>query len=232
MAPTSGPIRILVTGFGSFPGARKNPTEALVRALGKDKARLARLGIKLEVEILPVVYAEILSRLEALTQTYRPDAILHLGLAARRKVFSIETRAVNRLSRLRPDASGAVAARLQIRPGAPQHARSTFPAVEVVTALRRAGVASRLSSNAGRYICNQALYLSLARGDAPQVGFIHVPRLARRSPRGRSEGGRGPTQDDLTRAAIIAVQLMARKLRRGRVDALASPRSEPVLGMT
>lgn len=217
MALTSGPARILVTGFGAFPGARDNPTAALIQALGKDTARLARLGIRLELAILPVVYAEIAPRLEALTRTYRPDAILHFGLAARRKLVSIETRAVNRLSLLRPDASGAVAAHRQILPCAPQHARSTFPAVEIVAALRRAGMASLLSSNAGRYICNQALYLSLAHSDARQIGFIHVPRLARRIRHGAFTAGQRPTLDDLCRAALIAILAMARKLRRHRL---------------
>jgi len=228
MAPISDPIRILVTGFGSFPGARKNPTKALVRALEKDRPRLARLGIQLALEILPVVYAEIAPKLQSLAKAHRPDAILHFGLATRRKALSIETRAVNRLSLLRPDASGGVAAHLQILPGAPQHARSTFPAVEIDAALRRAGMASRLSNNAGRYICNQALYLSLAWSDARQIGFIHVPSLARPSPRGTSEGGHRPTRHDLPRAAIIAILAMARQLRRIRSIAPKSPCSEPV----
>lgn len=202
---------VLVTGFGPFPGTRSNPSEALVRALGKDRPRLARLGIRLELEILPVAYAEVASRLEALTQKFRPDAVLHLGLAARRKTVSIETRAMNRLSLLRPDARGATAGQLRIYPGARQHLRSTFPAVEIATAFRRAGIACRLSCNAGKYICNETLYLSLARGASRQVGFIHVPHVAPHSRRRTLTAGRRPSLDDLTRAAIVAILVMARK---------------------
>jgi len=216
MARVSGPVRILVTGFGSFPGVRKNPTAALVHALEKDRPRLARLGIRLELESLPVVYAEIASRLEALSRVHRPDAILHFGLAARRRRVSIETRAMNRTSLLRPDASGARAKGFQILPGEPQSLRSTFPAVEIAAALERAGIASRLSDNAGKYICNQTLYLSLAHGGARQVGFIHVPHLAGRNRRETQETGRRTTLDDLARAAIVAILAMARKLRRNR----------------
>jgi|AGTN01.3.fsa_nt_gi Pyrrolidone-carboxylate peptidase (N-terminal pyroglutamyl peptidase) len=210
MAQALDPVRILVTGFGAFPGTRSNPTVALVRTLEKDRPRLARLGIELALEILPVVYAEIAPRLEALTKAHRPDAILHLGLAVRRKSVSLETRAVNRASLLHPDASGATAARLQILPSASQSLRSTFPAVEIATALERAGIASRLSNNAGKYICNQTLYLSLAHGGARQVGFIHVPHPARRNRRGTEANGSRPTLDDLTRAAIVAILVMAR----------------------
>jgi pyroglutamyl-peptidase len=214
MVAPSRPVCILVTGFGAFPGTRQNPSAALVRALEKDRTRLARLGIALELATLPVVYAEIAPSLEALTCASRPDAILLFGLAARRKRVSIETRAANRLSRLRPDASGATPARLQILPCAPHAIRSTFPSREIAAALDRAEIACRLSSNAGTYICNQALYLSLAQTKAPQVGFIHAPRLAagRRYQR-NSEHGHTPTLDDLRRAAIIAVVSMARKLR-------------------
>lgn len=210
--------RILVTGYGAFPGTRHNPTEALVRALKKDRPRLARLGIALELAILPVVRAEIGPRLDSLARTYEPDAILHLGLAARRKRVSVEMRAVNRASLLRPDASGTPAGKLQIVPGAPLTLRSTFPAVEIAAAFDRAGIDSRLSINAGKYICNQTLYLSLAQGAARQIGFIHVPRLARCR-------GHRPTLDDLVRAAVIAILAMARKLRRApalRPEALAT----------
>src|SRR5438445_2022144 len=111
-------LRVLVTGFGRFPGARHNPTALLVRALGGHRARLARLGIELERAVLPVKYAEVARKLEELDKTLKPDAILHFGLAARRKFFSIETRALNRLSLLHCDASGARAPRHAIIPGA------------------------------------------------------------------------------------------------------------------
>jgi hypothetical protein len=51
------PLRVLVTGFGSFPGTRDNPTALLVHALGGHRARLARLGVELETDVLPVNYA-------------------------------------------------------------------------------------------------------------------------------------------------------------------------------
>lgn len=231
-APISGPIRVLVTGFGAFPGARSNPTAALVGALQRDRPRLARLGIELVLEILPVAYAEVAPRLESLGAAHRPEAILHFGLAARRKRISIETRAVNRVSRFRRDAAAAMAERGVVLPGFPLHLRATFGAVEIAAALRRAGIDGHLSNNAGKYVCNQTLFLSLARSDAAQIGFIHVPRLARGHPRGCAARDR-PTRDDLThddliRATIFVILTMARKaraLRRGQ--AAAKPGTTP-----
>lgn len=217
---TSGTVRVLVTGFGPFPGVRKNPTGTLVHALEKHKSRLARLGIELELVVLPVVYAEIAARLETLAQTLKPDAVLHFGLAARRKTLSIETRAVNRLSLLNRDAKKAAAPQARVISGAPHVLRSTFPAPLVAAALGKAGIKSHLSINPGRYVCNQTLYLSLAIFPARSIGFIHVPRPAHRH---RAEGAmrtktksrdRRPSLDEMTRAAVKTILVMVSALRR------------------
>lgn len=210
----AAPLRILVTGFGGFPGARKNPTAALVHALGKHRARLARLGIELELEMLPVTYAGVGRKLEQLNGALEPDAILHFGLAARRKFFSVETRALNRLSLLRCDASGARAGRAAIVPGAAHAARCTFPYRQIDAAFRRAGLRSRLSINAGSYVCDETLYLSLARSNARAIGFVHVPRLKRANRPKKTSRSWRPALGDLVRAALVAILLTARKARQ------------------
>jgi pyroglutamyl-peptidase len=175
MGSASDRIRFLVTGFGAFPGVRHNPAASLVRDLEKHRARLGRLGIGLDLAILPVAYAEIAPNLATLALTHRPDAILHLGLATRRKCIAIETRAVNRRSLLRPDVTGATAASPRIAPGAPHQMRSTFAAPQIAAALADAGLACRLSHDAGEYICNEALFLSLENGHARQSASSTSP---------------------------------------------------------
>jgi len=218
------PLRILVTGFGRFPGVHDNPTAALIQALGKHRARLARLGIVLELATLPVDYAGVARTLEELDETLKPDAILHFGLAARRKLMSVETRALNRLSLLHCDASGLRASRRAILPGAPQAARATFPARQIEAGLRRAGLPARLSVNAGNYICNETLYLTLTRSAARAAGFIHVPRLARAGRPKRASRSRRPNPAGLVRAALIAILVTARKLRQDHAQDLAQKR--------
>jgi pyroglutamyl-peptidase len=210
------PLRILVTGFGGFPGTRDNPATRLIRALGAHKARLARLGIVLELDVLPVNYAEVAEKLEALNATLKPDAILHFGLAPRRKYVSIETRALNRVSLLHCDASGARARHRVIVPGAPHAVRSTFPTRQIAAAFCRAGYRARLSSNAGNYVCNETFYHSLIRSPARSVGFIHVPRLARPDRPLRASRCRRENLAGLTRAALIAILVTAPKLRQTR----------------
>jgi pyroglutamyl-peptidase len=207
-------LRILVTGFGKFPGARYNPTELLVHALGGHRTRLGRLGIDLELATLPVRYAGVARKLEELDETLKPDAILHFGLAARRKFFSIETRALNRLSLVHCDASGALAGRLTIIPGAPHAARSTFPYRQIEAALLREGLRGHLSIEAGDYVCNETLYLSLAHSLARVIGFVHVPQLARANRPMKASRGTRPSLGAVIRAAIIAILAVARKLRQ------------------
>lgn len=207
-------MKFLVTGFGPFPGARRNPTALLMGALGRQRARLERFGIELSCAVLPVDYAGIPSVLQRLEQTLKPAVIIHFGLAARRKFLSIETRALNRLSALHCDASGERTPCRTIIPGAPSALQATFPAREMAAALCRAGLCGRPSINAGNYVCKETLYLSLARSRAPVIGFIHVPRLRRAGSKKKPARGIRPTRDDLVRAAMIAILLGARKLRQ------------------
>jgi pyroglutamyl-peptidase len=208
-----GEVVVLITGFGAFPNAPKNPTADLVRCLPAYQPRLARLGIRLELQILPVVYAEVEARLAELVERTKPDAVLHFGLAGRRKGLSVETRALNRLGVLHPDAARKLAGRFPIVPGGAQSLRARFPAPRINAAFGKAGIVSRLSIDAGDYVCNQVLYLSLAKTTA-QVGFIHVPRLARRDqPSGRAAPR--PTPAVLVQAALLAILATAQSVRRG-----------------
>lgn len=193
---------ILVTGFGAFPGAPTNPTSAIVNRLAKSR-RLARLGLRIEAHVFPVVYARIEAEIAGLLARTRPDFVIHLGLAARRKVISIETRAINRIGRLRPDAERRFSAASAVVAGGPSTRRARWPAARLVVAAGARGARVRLSIDAGDYLCNQLLYLTLGMTPAP-AGFIHVPK-----PGGRAVGARrrrlSLTQiGDAVEAAILA----------------------------
>jgi pyroglutamyl-peptidase len=196
---------ILVTGFGAFPGAPHNPTADLMRNLRPLEGRLARLGIKLERRVLPVVYDEIAPRLKALIAETAPDAILHFGLAKRRRAISVETRAVNRLGVRHADAAGRLAQNRNVLPGGAFVRPALAPTNRLNAALRDAGISSKLSHDAGDYVCNQTFYLSLAMaaGTGRAVGFIHVPHMHAAI---------------LTRAATILIMALLRGVRRPRTQ--------------
>jgi pyroglutamyl-peptidase len=179
VAETGVKIRILLTAFGAFPGAPQNPTRALVARVARmQERRFARLGIELAIAELPVVYAGAEARAAELVAQIQPHCVLHLGLAAKRRRLTLETRARNRVSVLRADAQGKVAEKLLLERGGPAERRARMALAGGAAAVRAAGAPCALSIDAGDYLCNQTLWATLA-GTSAQAGFLHVPRPGR-----------------------------------------------------
>ena len=169
--------RILVTGFGRFPGAPINPTGPLAHALVRSRRpALARLDRK--ARVLETCWAEI-GRLDALLAAEQPDIVLMLGLAARRRQVCVELRAVD-MAGGPPDAARQRGPE-RILAGGPRRAyRCAAAPMPLLHALRQAGVPARLSRDAGRYLCNAlacAVYFRAKTLGRPQLAaFVHIPR--------------------------------------------------------
>lgn len=186
-------MRILLIGFGPFPGAPFNPSAVLVDALAH-RRRPALAEAICTTHVFATTYAAVdhdLPRVLAL----KPDIILMFGLAGRRRHVCIETRARNAVSVLLPDASGYRPQRDVIVAGGEAALRGAAPFADLLGALRRFPIPARLSRDAGRYLCNYAYWRALERAHSgrPLVQFIHIPsiRLTRR-PR-RQNRLRGPS---------------------------------------
>jgi pyroglutamyl-peptidase len=142
------------------------------------------------------------------------DIVLMFGLAGRRRHLCIETRARNAVSLLFPDASGFRPQRGVIAPGEPAAVRGAAPFARLLGAVRSSAVPTRLSRDAGRYLCNYAYWRALeqARDGRPLVQFIHIPRVlfgSRRRP-----GRRPPRLDALVAAGerlLIALIAASRR---------------------
>lgn len=205
---------ILVTGFGPFPGAPYNPTEALVRALGKLR-RPALRDVTIVTHVFPVSYAAVDRELPALLAKHKPDAVLMFGLAARTKYIRIETRARNALA-LMPDATNASLRRSMIARGAPAARPLPAPVRQLLAAARQARLPAALSPDAGRYLCNYVAWHAteaVGRPDGPRLAaFVHVP-LAARTPRPR-RARRRFAADDLARAGTRILLALAAAARR------------------
>lgn len=210
-------LRVLLTAFGSFPGAPVNPTMAIARRLERRHGRrLARLGVEIHTAVLPVVYRGAEARTADLIDAFQPQVVLHLGLATRRKKLSFEARARNRLSVLHPDAARQNAGALLIEPKGPFARASRAPIARCVAAISETGAACAASIDAGDYLCNQTLYASLG-GPAPLVAFLHAPRPRRlRAP--RKGETRGITLDQMVEGAFAAILEMTKAARRLAAD--------------
>jgi pyroglutamyl-peptidase len=172
-------ISVLLTGFGPFPGAPRNPTGALVRTLTRLR-RPALHDVRLAAHVFMTSYAAVDRDLPALIARHKPDVLLMFGLAARSKTVRIETRARNALAAF-PDAGGLLPRRHTIAPNAGHRVMSARRA-HLLTAARATRVPVRLSRDAGRYLCNYLYWRALNAADTPQgprlAVFVHIPQVA------------------------------------------------------
>lgn len=200
--------RLLIVGFGPFPGVKVNPSGCLARRIaGAPRLRRA-LGGPPRCLVMETVYGAIAFQLgPALAAA--PDAVLMIGLARRARVVRVETRARNRASRLFPDAGGATPGGLALEPRGPAERRSA-EAPRALARLRRFGLPVRASNDAGRYLCNASYFRALAQ--ARPTLFLHIPPPPRP---GRRGARRRPALNAWAAAfAAVALDLVAAARRR------------------
>ncbi len=176
-------MRVLITGFGPFPGVPRNPAGVAARSLASLR-RPALDGLERELMLLPTRW-DALTDLDARIAKFAPDVVLLLGVAARRQRIDIETRAVNGARGV--DAAKARAAH-KLAPNGPDTLAIRASPMSLVHALRGQGLAAGRSRDAGRYLCNGAYYTALARLDgSARAVFVHLPG---RGPSARTEPSR------------------------------------------
>lgn len=212
---TATPLRILITGFGTFPGAPYNPTPEIVARLVKLRrpafADVARIG-----HIFPVTYQAVDRELPELLKRHRPDALLMFGLAARAPYLRIETRARNAVTMLWPDAQGGMRGGSAITTGV--DAMNFGPhTLRLLRAARATGIDAQLSRDAGRYLCNYLCWRALEAvrdGKVPRLAvFVHVPLVARAPAMRRALPTPRPTLEHLVdagEAMLLQMVAMAR----------------------
>ncbi|SEE42560.1 pyroglutamyl-peptidase I [Bradyrhizobium erythrophlei] len=176
----SGKLRILVTGFGPFPGAPFNPTMPLVKRL-TGLRRPAFDNVALTSHIFDVTYATVDRELPELIARHRPQALLMFGLAGRTSHLRIESRARNAVTTRFPDAGRQHARKGSIAGGA--DAKVFGPHSEKLQrAALATGIDARMSRDAGSYLCNYLSWraIEVVNGDngLHLAQFVHVPPLA------------------------------------------------------
>ncbi|MEH2628297.1 pyroglutamyl-peptidase [Bradyrhizobium sp. AZCC 1719] len=177
----SDKLRILITGFGPFPGAPYNPTQPLVARLTRLR-RPAFSDVELSSHIFPVTYKAVDHELPLALQQHRPHALLMFGLASRTSHLRIETRARNAVTMLWPDAAQTRARKGSIADGADAQMFGPHTA-KLLRAARGTAIDARASRDAGSYLCNYLSWRAIEAVDADNcprlAAFIHIPPLAR-----------------------------------------------------
>jgi pyroglutamyl-peptidase len=174
-------LRVLITGFGPFPGAPYNPTMPLVKRLTQLR-RPAFGDVELIGHIFHVTYGTVDRELPELIAQHRPQALLMFGLADRTAHVRIETRARNAVTTLFPDADRNRARKGSIADGADAMVFGPHTA-KLLRAADGTGIDARPSRDAGSYLCNYLSWRAIeATGsdNGPRLAaFVHVPLIAR-----------------------------------------------------
>jgi pyroglutamyl-peptidase len=212
----SDKLRILVTGFGPFPGAPFNPTQPLVNRLVRLR-RPAFSDVELSGHIFPVTYKAVDRELPDLLARRKPHALLMFGLASRTPYVRIETRARNAVTMLWPDADHARMRKGSIAGGADARMFSPHTAKLLRVAVST-GVDARASRDAGSYLCNYLSWRAIEatdNGNGPALAaFVHIPPLARGRESRRKGAADRVTLENLVDAGEAMLLEMMRLTRR------------------
>jgi pyroglutamyl-peptidase len=212
----SDKLRILLTGFGPFPGAPYNPTQPLVARLAQLR-RPAFDDVALSSHIFPVTYAAVDRQLPEVLARVKPDALLMFGLAARTPYLRIETRARNAVTMLWPDAANTRSSKRGIAGQADAMMFGPHTA-RLLRAACLTGIDARASRDAGAYLCNYLSWRAIenVKAGGPQLAaFIHIPLLSR-SGAVRRKGSARITLEELVDAGEAMLMEMVQLARKAR----------------
>jgi len=199
-------MKILLTGFEPFGPVRVNPSEQIVRRLAEEARKDGESDVL--AEVLPTEFAAAERRVRRLIRKHRPDAILCLGVAPKRRTISLERVALNLDDDSLPDNAGRRRnGRLIVSKG-PAAYWSTLPLDRFHRRLSKRHIPVSYSNHAGTYICNHVFYV--ARHEVEQsgriipCGFIHVPPAGKRS----KKAAAGMTLETLIGAVKNCVEVL------------------------
>ena len=168
-------MKILLTGFEPF---LKMPTNASWEAI---KLVSDRPGKNLQVHklLLPVEYDKAAEILLDAVRKLRPEAVLSVGVAAKRRSLTLEYTAVNVKDSTNPDNAGKVYIYDKIIDEGDTALYTNLPFAEAIDAMLAQGVPASPSFDAGTYVCNNVFYRLMYdikyMGRKTYGGFLHVP---------------------------------------------------------
>jgi len=173
--PVVEKLRVVVSGFQPFQGRKQNASYVLATAIKKAG------GDSVELIEIPVVWGQPGSVIDELTRAGAVDLWIAFG-EGKDSALWIETTAHNNRLNAK-DGSGATPGSACIQPVGPARLTLEDADIQSITGcLLEQGLMARLSTSAGRYLCEEMLYelLSRAQSKTPAINsavFFHVPVL-------------------------------------------------------
>ena len=201
--------RIVVTGFGAFPGVADNPSAAVVAHL---RGEPGLLPDDTDYRVIEVGYAAVGPALEAILAK-PPRALVLTGYSALAEGLRLERRAHDACSPDHADAFGVRPA-----PGAAERcwlepARDGPAGLDrlagldgLAEELAQGGIPCALSDDAGAYVCNHIYHQALLRiarqGAGTRAVFVHLPAITD-TPLAESSAGSLPLDAMASGVAMI-----------------------------
>ena len=196
--------KILITGFEPFGGDLRNPSGEAVGLLKEsENAEIRKL-------ILPVSWKRAFPEIERVWNSWKPDALLMVGLAAGSSAIRIERIGVNLcgeiadIDGLYADGTVQPSGEHPVIEGEREAFFDTYNHEGILKALKNANIPAKYSFSAGTYICNYLLYSSLAKRNREnsgiKIGFIHLPYAE-----GQKEGVPSMPLDTMVTALELAL---------------------------
>lgn len=181
--------RVLLTGFGPFPGVADNPSAWLAETLAQRPP--LEVDAEFHARVLPTAWQDAQS-MPRLYKELQPDVMIHFGVSLRTKTFRFERFAHNRAAR-RADAHGLMPSGPLIQAEGAERFDTKLAGAAVAAHLRACGVPAESSRSAGSYLCNFLYYHSLEwalrQSDPRLVLFVHIPPLNLFDPETLLRGG-------------------------------------------
>ncbi|MDE0309859.1 MAG: pyroglutamyl-peptidase I [Acidiferrobacterales bacterium] len=170
---------LLITGFGPFRGVETNSSELVVRELRNMTAE--KHGFRLQARILPVVYETASATVCKAIDSTNPAIFIMTGVSNTAKELQLERVARNLDCSESCDNHETVRKNHRIVEEGPDRYSIDLPLDEYANALTEQGIPSRVSNDAGGFVCNHCYYRACHHVATFSVDciclFVHVPDL-------------------------------------------------------
>lgn len=174
MATVLARPRVLLTGFGPFPGVAVNPSgwlaETVASGAQPDACTLYRA-------VLPTEWEAVASRAAYFHRAIRPRLMIHFGVQPSANEILLECRAHNEIEP-RADARGAHPEHSAVLPDCGESLETCLPVDAFAARLQEERIPASVSHSCGRYLCNNLYFRSLfwAEQNGADALFVHVPQ--------------------------------------------------------
>ena len=170
--------KVFITGFQPFPadGWHDNISAVAVTAMNPANLRDAQV-MRL---VLPVEYDRAPHAIVDAIERCNPDVVISFGqgggaIALEKVAYNLQD--TGEISGGVPDNRGVIRGAVQIDETAPATRDTLLPLGAIEDALVAIGESPRMSTDPGRYICNNTMFLNIGTGR--RAGFIHLPYTTR-----------------------------------------------------